>query len=76
MSTSISLTLLVDMYFYQLEKDSPLVFTGWSLSPIVSYQKMWKSNLVAQHLVDDILRAQNSGFDFAGLAGRNEDSWL
>ena len=49
---------------YQLEKIRPLysrvVFISNSQLP-----EDVKSNLVAQHLVDDILERQNSGFDFA-----------
>ena len=64
MFTIISLILLVDMYFYQLENIRPLysrvVFISNSQLP-----EDVKSNLVAQHLVDDILERQNSGFDFA-----------
>ncbi|WP_277619464.1 rhamnan synthesis F family protein, partial [Streptococcus parasanguinis] len=49
---------------YQLEKIRPLysrvVFISNSQLP-----EDVKSNLVAQHLVDDILERKNSGFDFA-----------
>ena len=49
---------------YQLEKIRPLysrvVFISNSQLP-----EDVNSNLVAQHLVDDILERQNSGFDFA-----------
>ena len=49
---------------YQLENIRPLysrvVFISNSQLP-----EDVKSNLVAQHLVDDILERQNSGFDFA-----------
>ncbi len=54
MFTTISLILLVGMYSYQLEKIRPLYSRVVFISTVKPTEDV-EPNLVAQHLVDDIL---------------------